>query len=150
MTGSELKIIRESLGLSAEWMADMSGVSLRSYRYWEASDSIVKQDVADSINKLDTGVDSAVTAALDIVSSANLERVVLIRYKSEDDLWLFRKDMNGMPLAIHNAILQRLRKMILNAGIACFVKWMDRESYLEWLGSREDSEATRADWATNQ
>ena len=149
MTGSELKTIREGLGLSADWMAERLGVSLRSYRYWEASDEAIKQDACDLIVKLDNAVDDAVEAAMAVVESANMERVVLIRYKSEEDLWRFRKDMVGLPLSIHNAMLYRLRKKVVSKGIACIVKWLLAKEYLSWLSGAEDTESMRAAWATS-
>lgn len=45
MTPAEFKTIRESLGLTAQWIAENAGVKLRTAQYWEAGRMAVPVDV---------------------------------------------------------------------------------------------------------
>ncbi len=53
MTPAELKTLRETLGLSAQWLADRAGVLQRSVQYWEAGRSRLPDDVAELILRID-------------------------------------------------------------------------------------------------
>jgi transcriptional regulator with XRE-family HTH domain len=152
MNGAELKTIRESLGLSLQWLADKASVSHRSAAYWEAGAKI-PNDVIKLILSLEKSVNNAVANALISIIDATEnqqglpDRIVLVRYKTDQDLWRFRKDMAGFPASYHASILYRLRTEITKLGIACHVVWLDPIKYIEWLGNREDSESMRSAWA---
>jgi DNA-binding transcriptional regulator YiaG len=49
MTSQELKALRESLGLSQQWLADQAGVQKRTVAYWESGRNQVPKDVAEII-----------------------------------------------------------------------------------------------------
>lgn len=68
MTPAELKTIRESLGLSAQWLADRAGVLQRSVQYWEAGRSRVPEDVAELVLRIDAQFTEATRQALDVVN----------------------------------------------------------------------------------
>ncbi len=153
MTGAELKTIRESLGLSVKWLAEKAGVSHRSASYWESCTFSVPDDVAQMINALDAGIDSMVTQAINVIDDQIKgqgelpEKVVLLRYRTDEDLWQFRSDMAGLPVTYHAAMLARLRSAVISLKVPCFVYWLDPDDYLAWLGTRKDSEAMRSAWA---
>lgn len=153
MTGAELKTIRESLGLTAKWLADKAGVAHRSAQYWEAQTFNVPDDVASLINNLDLELEKMVVNGIKTLSEKVQsqggwsERVVLLRYSKEEDLWRFHPEMKGLPVTYHAAMLARLRSVIIGLQIPCVIVWMDVGDYLAWLGDREDSEAMRSAWA---
>lgn len=154
MNGAELKTIRESLGVSLQWLANKVGVSHRSAAYWEAGAKI-PDDVISLVLSLNKSVNDAVAQSLTVLTESIQkqqslpERIVLVRYRADEDLWRFRKDMAGMPTTFHAAMLSRLRGEIVKFGIACNIKWLDVDEYLVWLGKREDSETMRSAWAIN-
>ena len=53
MTPAELKTIRESLGLTVQWLADRAGVKLRTVQYWESGRSGVPADVSELLLRID-------------------------------------------------------------------------------------------------
>lgn len=152
MNGAELKTIRESLGLSLQWLANKAGVTHRSAAYWEAG-SKIPDDVIKLVLSLEKSVNDAVANALmsiiDVSESQQSlpERIVLVRYRTDEDLWRFRKDMADLPTTFHAAILYKLRTEITKTGIACNVVWLDPIKYMEWLDGRDDSESMRSAWA---
>jgi len=75
------------------------------------------------------------------------ETVVLLRYRTDADLWHFRPDMKPLPASSHAALLSRLRRALWTAGVPSVIEYMDTGEYLAWLGARQDSEAMRAAWS---
>ena len=49
MTSAELKTTRESLGLTADWLAKKAGVQLRTVRYWESGRNAVREAGKDFV-----------------------------------------------------------------------------------------------------
>jgi len=155
MTPAELKTIRESLGLTAQWIADHAGVKLRTAQYWEAGRMAVPDDVVAMLGRIDQMLNSTVEQAvthIDDMSDQHSEPsdVVLLRYRTDADLWRFRPDMKSLPTTTHAAMLARLRRALWRRGIKTNIEYMEPEEYLTWLGKRKDSEAERAAWAARK
>lgn len=155
MTPAELKTIRESLGLPLQWVADQARVKLRTAQYWESGRSAVPQDVAEMLNGLDDQFWQLVAQYLEQVKSVAdqqgvlPEEVVLIRYKTDADLWQFHPDFRPLPASAHAALLSRLRRKLWEAGVHSVIEYMEPAEYKKWLNGREDSEALRSEWALN-
>lgn len=64
MTPADFKTIRESLGLSAQWLADAVGVDQRTVRRWEDGVLPLRTDVVALLTQLDKQMDADVTAEL--------------------------------------------------------------------------------------
>lgn len=115
MTPAELKTYRESLGLTLQWLADNSNVKLRTAQYWESGRMSVPLDVSERLSKLDQqfskAADYAVQIAHENVTAQDSmpDNVVLYRYRTEDELWQARPDMQGLPVTSHAALLNRCR-----------------------------------------
>lgn len=86
LTDAELRIAREDLGLTAEWVAERIGVALRTVRRWEAGHSPVPAGVADTIGEwtdaADAQVDAWTARLLDVP-----EPVLVIPREGERDGW---------------------------------------------------------------
>ncbi|ART74478.1 hypothetical protein BTO20_38405 (plasmid) [Mycobacterium dioxanotrophicus] len=64
MTPADFKTIRESLGLSAQWLADAVGVDQRTVRRWEDGALPLRTDVVALLTQLDKQMDADVTDEL--------------------------------------------------------------------------------------
>lgn len=86
LTDAELRVAREDLGLTAEWLADRLGVTLRTIRRWEHGHSPIPEGVADEMTALteaaDVQVDGWVVELLDVP-----EPVLAIPREGERDGW---------------------------------------------------------------
>ena len=86
MTAAELRIAREDLGLTAEWLADHLGVTLRTVRRWEHGQSRGPEGVADEVGRLtdyaDGQAEAWVVRLLDVP-----EPVLAIPREGERDGW---------------------------------------------------------------
>lgn len=128
MTSAELKTLRESLGLTAQWLANNAGVRLRTLQYWESGRVPVPADVADLLVALDLRYTCAAQQAVDVAQQITHEHgkpetVALFRYKDEASLWADRPDMQGLPLAAHAALLARTRLSLIAAGFAVRIEY---------------------------
>lgn len=111
MTPAEFKTIRESLGLSAQWIANHLGVSLRTVRYWEAGERVnIPDKSAVNLADMDAGFGALVEQALVNPPS------VLVRYHTDAGLWRTRPDLAPLPAVAHAALLARIRTAILARG----------------------------------
>ncbi|MBF0140058.1 MAG: DUF1870 family protein [Magnetococcales bacterium] len=155
VTSAELKTLRESLGLTAQWLADQAGVQIRTVRYWEAGRSSVPADVSALLERIDRMLDDAVAQAVaqitdSIAKPVAIPEITLVRYRTDDDLWRFRPEMRPIPVTTHAAMLMRLRRALFHVGIQSVIQYMDPEDYLDWLGDRPDSETERSEWAATR
>lgn len=152
MPPAELKTLRESLGLTVQWMADQAGVKLRTAQYWESGRNRVPEDVAAMLESIDHAFEAATTETMAMIQGLNPPpaRVVLVRYRTEADLWEFRPDMKPLPATSHAALLSRLRRALWAIGVPSVIEWMEPEAYRAWLNGREDNETRRAAWAAER
>lgn len=151
MTPAEFKTIRESLGLTAQWIADQADVRLRTVQYWEAGRMAVPEDVATLLADIDQTLESAVAQTLALVAELKTRtgapsEVMLVRYRSDEDLWRFRPDMKPLPATTHAAMLSRLRRELRSLSIISVIEFMRPDEYLAWLDGRQDTEVERAAW----
>jgi DNA-binding transcriptional regulator YiaG len=129
MTSAELKTIRESLGLSAQWLADRAGVLQRSVQYWEAGRSRVPDDVAELLLQIDAQFAEATRQALAVVDEQTAkqgrqpETVRLYRYRDEAALHAARPDMAGLPVTAHASLLARVRLALLARGQVVVIEY---------------------------
>lgn len=65
MTPAEFKTLRESLGLSAQWLADAVHVDQRTVRRWEDGAIPLRADIVELLTRLDERMDADVATALE-------------------------------------------------------------------------------------
>ena len=155
MTPAEFVTIRESLGLTAQWIAENSGMKLRTVQFLESGRAEVPEQVSSMLDRiymmLDSAVDQAITAIEKVIEQQGIppSSVALVRYRSDADLWRFRPDMKPLPTTAHAVMLSRLRCFLLSRGIPSVIKFMEPKQYLVWLAGRPDTEAERGRWAVS-
>ena len=123
MGPAELKTIRESLGLSARWLADRAGVLQRSVQYWEAAAAAVPEDVADLILRIDAQFTESDAAGAGGGRRADGQAGPPARNRAavplsgrRRALHAARPDMSGLPVTAHAALLARVRLALLARG----------------------------------
>ena len=155
MRSADLRTLRESLGLSIEWCTSNARksdkpINNRTWRHWEAGRNQVPRDVSKWIAAIAGKVDMIVAQGVQFISDRKPAKVVLVRYRTDEDLWRFRSDMHGFPTTYHAAILSRIRCDLWKLGISSVVEYLEPKQYLEWLSDREDTEELRITWAQDQ
>lgn len=123
MTPADFKTIRESLGLSAQWLADAARVDQRTVRRWEDGAIPLRADVVNLLTKLnnqfEVDVDAAmnrVLADLGVTHDDNLDdRLDGLSPEDWPVLQVPRVDTDvtdtrGLPATYHRAVAARLRQ----------------------------------------
>lgn len=155
MTGAELKTLRESLGLPVRWLANVAEVKERTINYWENGVFQIPEDVELLLLEINNLLNAQVTEAMRHFDSAALTRsggagkVVLLRYKTNEDLWTFQPGFKNLmlPASCHAMLLSRLKERMNERGAAVQIVYMNIREYFKWLGERTDDAALRSEWA---
>ena len=132
MTSAELKTLRESLGLSQQWLADRAGVQVRTVKYWESGRNAVPDDVGEIISTADGLIARAVRNAVGQAEKMRKEygkphEVLLLRYRSEEELHYSRPDMIGYPVTYHAALLARARAALIERGFDLVIDYHEHK-----------------------
>lgn len=156
MTGAELQTLREACNLTREELADLCRVQARTVKHWEGGRAGVPDDVGQLVRAIDANIQEAAGQGLQVLQQMETARgapgvVLLIRYRSAEDLARYRPDMAGMPPGIHGAMVGRARLAFLMASPKTPVRivWLDPENYEIWRknNGKQDAETTRTEWA---
>lgn len=159
LTGAELQTLREACHLSRDELGALCGVAPRTVKHWESGRAGVPADVADVVARLDATIQHASDQGAAVIEQAMAHQgtapadVVLMRYRTPEDLARYRPDMAGAPAGAHGAIVARLRAQALALGVPLVrVVWMDPNAYETWHAAQglPDAEPTRAAWAAGQ
>ena len=160
LTGAELQTLREACHLSRDELGQLCDVAARTVKHWENGRAGVPADVAALVARLDATIQRAADQGADVIGAGVLAHggaapadVVLIRYRTAEDLARYRPDMAGQPAAVHGAIVARLAALMRgNIPAPVRIVWMNPADYEAWRFHRQqpDSEATRAAWAADQ
>ena len=153
ITPAELKTLREKWGLSTQWLAEQAGVQVRTVQFWESGRSAVPEDVAALMLVTDMRLESTIDAAVEYITS--LEQpptaVVLVRYKTDEDLHYYRPDMIEFSARTHGMVLALTKSEIEIAleDVNVRIVYLEPEQYEAWLKltQKKDSEQARAEWA---
>lgn len=129
MNSATLRTMRETVGLTAQQAADLAGVSLRTWQYWESPDGPdAKDDIGKVLASLLSRVISSVDAALDMLDSlppeGNLRPVTLTRYRTQSDLNDAHPNFHG-GLSAHNALIGHMLVVMTGEGFTPTVVWDD-------------------------
>jgi len=143
MTGAELQTMREGVNLSREELGALVGVAARTVKHWENGRTGVPADVAQAVADLEEGVSLAALADLmrweGIIQDRSAARVVaLVRYRQDSDVVRMGPAVAGYPVAIHGAIVARVRAELLDNVLnfcdqSVRVVWFDAAEYGAWL-----------------
>lgn len=156
MTGAELQTLREACNLTREELASLCRIQARTVKHWEGGRAGVPDDVAQLVRAIDANIQEAAGQGLQVLQQMEAARgapgvVLLIRYRSAEDLARYRPDMAGMPPGIHGAMVGRARLAFLMASPKTPVRvvWLDPENYEVWRknNAKQDEETTRTEWA---
>jgi hypothetical protein len=125
MTPADVKTIRESLGVSAQWLATAVRVDQRTVRRWEDGAIPLRADVVDLLIRLDVQMAADIAAEVDrILASlgavAGADPVSVLDSLSPEDwpvLEIPRVDADvtsdgELPASYHRAVAARVRRQL--------------------------------------
>jgi len=161
MTGAELQTMREGVNLSRDELGALVGVAARTVKHWENGRTGVPADVAQAVADLEEGVSLAALAELmrweGKQARSPAQVVALVRYRQDSDAARMGAGVAGYPVAIHGAIVARVRaelldKVLVFADQAVRVVWFDAADYGAWLAQvgAPDTPEALDHWALQQ
>jgi len=152
MRPAELRTFRESLGLSAKWMATHFNVPLDRVYGWESGHGPLPDGVADALRRIavliNEAVERAIVTLLEVRGNGDVTApVILLRYCSDDELWYFHPELRPISSGSHAVMLGRICQTLAARDIETAIEYMDVKWYLSWLGQRTDTQHNREKWA---
>lgn len=151
-----MKELRESLGLSVEWVAEQTGLSINEIQQIESGAKKAPQSVMNFLKQIDDVINQSVNQAAEQIAEAERltgalpEQLDLVRYNNDADLWRYQPEFKPLPATCHAALINRLINKIKPLGIPIHLVWLRPEEYETWLDGRPDSSEMRAMWASEQ
>lgn len=83
MTDAEMRVVREFLGVTPEWLAEHLAVSARTVRHWEAGKFAIPDGVRLSVEQLEGVADQQVAVAVELLNDAAGPVLGLPRHDSD-------------------------------------------------------------------
>lgn len=111
MTDAELKVVREFLGVTGDWLAAHLGVSPRTVRHWEQGKYPIPDGVRLAVEQLETVAAQQVNAGIKVLSEASDPGLAIPRTDADcppDCSW---------PASWHRAVAARIAQEVPGLSI---------------------------------
>jgi hypothetical protein len=115
MTDAELRVVREYLGLTPEWLADRLGVSARTVRHWEAGKYAIPDGVRLEVEDLEARTEQVVSGT--IAQLMDLPDPVVITYRTDAEYHAAHPEAE-FPASWHRAVIARVAMEVTALAIA--------------------------------
>ncbi|NLG54675.1 MAG: DUF1870 family protein [Rhodococcus sp.] len=108
MTPAELRVVREHLGLTGDWIADHLQVSPRTVRHWEDGKYPIPDRIRIAIEQLEQTTADVVGAGVDAYRDIpDPATVPLITYRTDADYHTHHPEVSW-PASWHRAVCARI------------------------------------------
>lgn len=118
LTGADLVVRREALGLSQSWVAQQVGVQERTACHWEAGELTIPADVEILLGRIEEQTEELMLSCLEAFQGivAGVEHdpdgVDVAAYATDEQLWLVHPGFAPLPASWHRAMLAKVRESI--------------------------------------
>lgn len=155
-TGTEMRTIRESLGLSLDWTATYLGINAGTLRKWEAQRRTehIPLDAGRRLWSLLDAYEAYVRSECDdLVRDSHPSAVTFLRFRGDADaeMTLTAEGVN-LPAAAHGVAQLRIaRRVQEHFGVPTRLIWFNPAEYGRWLEAEypgaSDNAGLREEWA---
>jgi len=115
MTPAELRVVREYLGLTPEWLAEHLNVSARTVRHWEAGKYAIPDGVRLEMEDLERRTGEFVAGVVDKLM--DLPDPGVFTYRSDAEYHAANPGV-GFPASWHRAVVARIAQEVPALRIA--------------------------------
>lgn len=150
MNNIEFKLLRESLHLTRQDLADIWGLSSpRVIQRWDKGDLSIPLNRQEELKKLDDLVDKTTENFINtiIFKTERFEHIDIICVVAYNAITY---DGDFIHYKLHNAVLMRAFHQLKRKGIFLKIVEFDKKDYLNWLGEKSDTQAMRSAWAASK
>jgi hypothetical protein len=114
MTPAELRVVREFLGLTPEWLAGHLNVSSRTVRHWEAGKYAIPDGVRLEVEDLEQRTGQFVSAVIDQLM--DIPDPAVVTYRDDAEYRAANPDI-PFPASWHRAVIARVAQEVLALSI---------------------------------
>jgi hypothetical protein len=157
MNASQFKFLRESLGLTHDWLSRNTGMKETDIFAWENGDKKVSSAAAELLFGIGNTGDKIEQTVVNIfvrnLNKTSCKRTaVLLRYLRNDDLWKYQPTFAPLSINTHNILLERVTRKHSSLGIKVIIVFMPADLYESWLKENklDEDAASRAAWTATQ
>lgn len=115
MTAAELKVVREFLGLTGDWLAQHLGVSPRTVRHWEAGKYDIPDGVRLAVEDLEARTGEFISGVVEKLM--DLPDPGVITYRDDAEYKAARPE-SEFPASWHRAVVARVAQEVPGLSIA--------------------------------
>ncbi|MFE9382407.1 helix-turn-helix domain-containing protein [Streptomyces sp. NPDC007025] len=115
MTPAELRVVREWLGFTPEWLAQHLGVSARTVRHWEAGKYAIPDGVRLEIEDLEQRTGEFVSGL--IGKLMDLPEPGVVTYRDDAEYHAAHPEI-PFPASWHRAVIARIAQEVPGLSIA--------------------------------
>lgn len=116
MAPAELRVVREFLGLTPEWLAGHLDVSARTVRHWEAGKYAIPDGVRLEVERLEAHTAEAVSAYVNALM--DLPDPGVITFRTDAEFHAAAPEQAPMPASWHRAVVARAAQEVPGLAIA--------------------------------
>lgn len=109
MTAAELRVIREYLGLTIEWLCGHLGVQGRTGRRWEAGTHPIPDGVRLEVQRIEEQTTQIVTAA--IAACMDAPDPMVLTYRTDEEYRAHHPEQSW-PASWHRAVTARIAQEV--------------------------------------
>lgn len=154
MQAAEFSELRESLGLSLDWMSARMQYPVQLLHAFESENKVIPSGLCVPLQAMDAYMTRLADKAADAYMAVSWRHrsddpLWLVGFSNDVDLWHFEPGMQPYPATFHSALLNRMAKRIVEQG-KTVVQWVvERGPYTIWLSRHGvvDSYLARVLWA---
>jgi DNA-binding XRE family transcriptional regulator len=114
LTSADLKVRREALGISQDWLARQVGVQDRTVRRWEAGEFAIPADVWEVLEFGESMADEILEAVCEILQDLEegaVDGIDLTVYPTSERLWRAHPEFAPWPASWHRGVCARVREL---------------------------------------
>lgn len=111
MTDAELRVVREYLGLTGDWLAQHLGVSPRTVRHWEQGKYPIPDGVRLAVEQLEAQTATFVTAVVQKLLASDETDLTVLTYRSDADYHAAHPEI-PFPASWHRAVVARVAQEV--------------------------------------
>lgn len=115
MTPAELRVIREFLGLTPEWLAAHLNVSARTVRHWEAGKYAIPDGVRLEVERLEAHTGQAVGTYVDALM--DLPDPGVTTFRTDAEFHAAAPEQAPLPASWHRAVVARVAQEVPGLSI---------------------------------
>jgi len=106
MHPAELRVLRESMGLSAEWLGERFHESAETITAWESGETPIPEDIIEEMHELDYFVESMADEIVRDLRAAGAKQSIYSVPRTDED------SPNELPASLWRAIGARVRILL--------------------------------------